>query len=351
MYSMVMNWLSHKKINHEQVNNYLALCENTNKYTNIGPVIPILEEYIRNKFIISSSKAIIVTNTGTSALHALIAGLNIQYNKELIFITQSFTFPSANQGPLKNSIIVDIDNEGGLNLEYLENMVYDGIIVTNVHGNLTDINKYTNFCKKNNKILIFDNAATAYSFYNDTNSCNYGTAAIISFHHTKPFGFGEGGCIIVDNIYEKHIRTALNFGIDNTVLGSKYSNQASNYRMCDINACYILSYLIDNFDKIIKRHKEIYEIYQKNLPHNFTLYPNTSTETPICSSICLLYEKDIDITNFPFTVRKYYNPLDISTPISTDFYKRIICLPCNIDITNDEILQTIKYLNTHYGLD
>ncbi len=240
-----------------------------------------------------------------------------------------------------NSSIIDIDIEGGLDLSLMPNV--DGIIVTNVHGNITNIEKY---CNKD-KIVIFDNAATAYTFYKGMNSCNYGNGSIISFHHTKPFGFGEGGCIIVDKQFEYQIRLSLNFGLDNK-LGekSRYSPKSSNYRMCDINASFILSYLENNFDNIIKRHREIYSLFKENINRNFNLFPNFSDDIPICSSICLLYKEEITLDKIPFIVRKYYKPLDFNCNVSLDFYNRITCIPCNIDLTDEQIMLMINHLNS-----
>src|SRR5207248_6172619 len=142
-------------------------------------------------------------------------------------------FPSSRQGPLKNSLIVDIDaRTGAPDLTAIAALTqpYDGIIVTNVLGNLVPIDDYQDFCQQHKKILIFDNAATPFTFYQGRNSCHAGLAAIVSFHHTKPLGFAEGGCIIVDRQYENVIRHTLNFGIDNELgEAAKYSTHASNY--------------------------------------------------------------------------------------------------------------------------
>jgi dTDP-4-amino-4,6-dideoxygalactose transaminase len=354
-----IKWLANKNINWDEVRVIMSECEQANQFTNIGPVIIRLENFIREKFLIDDNKSVIVTSNGTSAIHALVAGLNMQHDKELVFATQSYTFPSSRQGSLKNSLIVDIDNEGGLDLDMLVklDLIYDGIIVTNIHGNIVNINKYVDFCESNNKILIFDNAATGYTFYKRSrsenegsdkrsNSCNYGIGSIISFHHTKPFGFGEGGCIIVDRVYEKNIRLSLNFGLDNALgENSKYSIHASNYRMCDINASFILSYLKDNFDQIIHRHSEIYEIFKNNCPNGFKLFPNHSDSNPVCSSICLLADQPIKLDKIPFVVRKYYKPLDLNSKNSMDFYNRILCIPCNIDLTDEQIYYIINFFN------
>jgi dTDP-4-amino-4,6-dideoxygalactose transaminase len=108
--------------------------------------------------------------------------------------------------------------------------------------------------------LIFDNAATSYSFYNNKNSCNYGNASTISFHHTKPIGFGEGGAIIIDLKYEKYVRNIINFGIDNYSIESTWDRKGANYKMSDIQAVYIIQYL-DNFHTIIEHHVMLYKYF------------------------------------------------------------------------------------------
>src|SRR3989304_7937768 len=133
-----IKWLSHKKIDWNLIKTIMHNCEITNQYTNNGPIISKLEDFIRTNFKIDDSKSVIVCSNGTTAIHALVSGLNIQYKRELMFVTQSFTFPSSNQGPLKNSIIVDIDVNGGLDLEKLIGIEFDGIIVTNILGNVTN---------------------------------------------------------------------------------------------------------------------------------------------------------------------------------------------------------------------
>ena len=336
----MIKWLAHKVIDWKDIQNILSPCEKSNQFTNIGPVIPECENYIRQKFQIRDDKAVILTSNGTTAIHAIVGALQTRK-----FYTQAFTFPSSVQGPLIHSTIADIDLEGGLNLDQIQLSSHNGIIVTNIHGNVTNISKYEDYCREHKQFLLFDNAATGMTFYKGQNSCNYGNASTVSFHHTKPFGFGEGGCIIIDREYEKAVRLMLNFGIDNT-LGDRamYSPHGSNYRMCDINAAFILSYLRNNMDRIVQRHKEIYELVEKNLPEHFELFPNFSDGTPVCSSICLLHKKGpYSLEKLTFCVRKYYKPL-APLPVSMDFYSRIVCLPCNVDLTDEDVLFMLSAL-------
>jgi dTDP-4-amino-4,6-dideoxygalactose transaminase len=339
-----MNWISRKYISNEIVNKYLLQTSQTNIFTNYGPIVQELEIHIQNKFQIDSSKTIICCNNATSALYALTSGISIFHEKELQWATQSFTFPSSAQGMLKTTYIIDIDKEGGIDLDSIP-LDADGIIVTNVFGTVVNIEKYEKWCKEHAKFLVFDNAGTPYTFYKGKNSSNYGNGSIISFHHTKQFGFGEGGAIIVDKKYETSIRRLLNFGIDPK---NKWCRVGSNYKMSEISAIYILQYIITMFDKIVKKHKNIYNFFKLYMPEY--MYPNFADEkttVPMC----------IPLLNSKFTIefknkilehgifcRKYYQPLE-NTSNSIDTYNKILCFPCNIDINLKEYKELIKFIN------
>jgi dTDP-4-amino-4,6-dideoxygalactose transaminase len=211
----MINWVPNKQINNNKINKLLQNSINKNQFTNNGPNVQLLEKIIKEKLQINDTKCVIAVTNGSVALHSLTTGIQYYHNQNINWATQSFTFPPSAQGTLSNIKIVDIDKDGGLDLDELDNNI-NGIIVTNIFGNIVDIEKYENWSNKNNKFLIFDNAATPFTFYKGKSCCNYGHGCTISFHHTKPLGFGEGGAIIVDKKYENNIRCLNNFGIDLT---------------------------------------------------------------------------------------------------------------------------------------
>ena len=117
---------------------------------------------------------------------------------------------------------------------------------------------------------------------------NYGDGCIISLHHTKPFGFGEGGAIIVDKKYENIIRGLICFGMN---LSSElhYVREGNNSKISEISAVYILQYLQNNFDSIINIHQNLYNYINKLLKSQFIhlkckLFPSfhDSIITPAC---------------------------------------------------------------------
>jgi dTDP-4-amino-4,6-dideoxygalactose transaminase len=328
-----MSWIHNKTINHIKINERLNKCLETGQFTNNGYNVKDLEFFIRKNFKINDEKSVICVTNATVGLWALTSAIDFNDNINIKWCSQSFTFPSSVQGLLKNTIIVDIDNEGGLNLDMVPDEC-NGIIVTNVFGNVVDISKYEKWAKDNNKYLIFDNAATAYTFYKGQNSCNYGVGSIISFHHTKPFGFGEGGAIIIDNKYEEPVRRIINFGISNEKQ-LKWNSFGGNYKMSEISAIYIIQYLEDNMDNIIQHHKNMYEKYK----NDYTMYPNFGdTDNTVLSCFCLLDDKFTNeyvnkIIELGVMCRKYYNPL-IDTKNAMNIYNKILCYPLNLDINN-----------------
>lgn len=339
----MINWVPEKNINNIKVNELFQASINSKQFTNNGPNVQLLEKFTKEKFKVDDSRAVIIVANASLGIQILTQGINFYENKNLQWSTQSFTFPPSNQGTLKNSIILDIDYEGGLNLDEVDENI-DGLIVTNIFGNIVDIDKYINYCNSNNKFLIFDNAATHYTFYKGKNCLNYGHGCIISFHHTKPFGFGEGGAIIVDKKYENVIRKLINFGIgynENTY----YLPEANNCKMSDIQAVYILQYLMDNFDVILKTHQKLYDYLLNKIENlNVKLYPSFhDKDKNIISCFSFLFDLEQTSKNAEKALlennifcRKYYHPLK-NTKITDEIYSKILCIPCHKDMTFQDI--------------
>ena len=80
------------------------------------------------------------------------------------------------------------------------------------------------------------------------------------------------------------------------------------------------------------------------------LYPDFSDDTPFVSCICFFSEKSNEIISLllenKIYCRKYYKPLT-DTPIAVDFYNKIVCVSCTIDMNKndiDKILAVIKQI-------
>lgn len=344
---MSIKWICDKRCDMDTVNLLLHDTIHSGNWTNGGPLSRKFELFLKNIFKVDHGKSVIVCNNGTSAMHALVSGIELHLEMKMKWVTQAFTFPSSCEGPLCNAEIVDIDDTYGPDISEL-NYSPDGLIVTNLFGNVTDIQKYLDMAK----IVLFDNATVPFTFYKGKNSVNYGTGCIISLHHTKPLGFGECGVIVVDSEYENAIRRICNFGIDNKTGEYKEDilRMGSNYKISDISVAFAMQYIQNYFIRTISHHHKLYDYMKEKISEceGFTLIKSWSDGTPFVSCFAVIckdvFDIDIFIENGVY-VRKYYTPIAKRTK-SLYLRDRILCFPCHIDMTTKHVDYMISLLKS-----
>lgn len=349
-----IKWIGNKQkyIDMTSINTMINECFHTNIFTNNGKYVQQLQIRLKEILNVNKDKELLLVCNGACGINAIVGGLNYFYGKKLRYLTQGFTYPCTHQGILSDSIIVDIDDTMGPNVDEIYDNInnIDCIIITNCFGYTTDIKKYVEICKQYNKMLIFDNASTPYTFYNGINSINYASCSMISFHHTKQLGFGEGGAIIYDAKYHDVMSKVINFGYT-PINRQEYMLYASNYKMSELSAIYLLSH-INNYQQIHEHIKSLC-IYFKNriceygldtiidLFYGFEQFGLISC-IPIISK-----HKHINMElfiSYGIEAKKYYYPLDIKCKKSLFIYDNIILLPCNMDTTIETIQLYINIL-------
>lgn len=338
----MISWVPNKNINLEDVTQKIKKCIESKHVTNNGKNVIELQKVIKKIFEIDEDKEVLLTCNGALGLNALVGGLNIFYNKKIKWAVQSFTFPCSIQGLLIDSLIFDLDENMGPNIDELNKRKdeYDGILITNCFGASVNIEIYENFCKENNKLLLFDNAASSFTFYKNKNILNYGLGCMVSLHHTKPIGFGEGGFIVFDKKFLDVMEKSICFGFTKNDRFT-YDIYASNYKMSEISCIYISDYL-KNLQYIYNHHTKIMcyfikKIKETNLDNKVKLITNFSSfDKSLMSTIPILFDYDIKIDFFienNIDAKKYYYPLDINCSFSNKIFNNIICLPLNTNIT------------------
>jgi len=277
---------------------------------------------------IEDSKAIIATSSGTSALSAIIQGMIRKDSHNYRVGTQAFTFPSNSIGAAGGAIITDMTPQCNIHLDdvYIQQSA-DLIIVTNIFGHLQDITEIYSKTEQKNKKLIFDNAATPYSFWNGSNSCNLGTASYVSLHHTKPLGFGEGGLVIIDKEYEDMVRAACTFGIINDV----FNEYGGNYKMSELSAAGILQWWdqfnIDKMQDIFMKNYYTLKYDIRNKKGECWINHDNSKWFPTCLPfICDTPVQNLSGEYLNREYKKYYKPLRSGYPVSDLMYNNIKCI-------------------------
>jgi carbonic anhydrase/acetyltransferase-like protein (isoleucine patch superfamily) len=194
-----VRWCYRKPFSSSRFLQYLGPSIAAGHVTNDGPLQLVTASKLKS--LVRTTLEVQLCANGTAALHALVSAFNIRDKKEYRWATQAFTFPCSIQGPLIDSIVLDHDAELlGPSMAQLEarKEEFDGVIVTNVFGLQTDVLAYERWCRKNKKLIVFDNAATPVGFAADGRCIHdIGDGSIISLHETKPFGRGEGGVVLM----------------------------------------------------------------------------------------------------------------------------------------------------------
>lgn len=335
---MEIPWIAHKDVYVAKTLHYLQPAIITNQFTNGGQAVLEIEKQARILFKIDPSKEVIAVVNGTAALTVVGQALINYRNSELQFATQSYTFPASAQTSMANAHIVDIDEEGGPDLKLVPQDT-DVLVITNVLGNLCNLDKYINWATNTGVLLVFDNAATPFSDYHGINSVNYGVASIVSLHHTKPIGFGEGGIIIIDQKYGAEVRRIINFGYDLITKSQIWSRTGGNYKMSEITAAFILQFW-EQLPQIETIHKNLYKTFLTLLPLNVKLFPNFSDNIPFVSGFLILFQHPVKIEDFKndnMVVRKYYKPL-VLTGRGLDWWQRVMCFPCHTKLTYEDLV-------------
>ena len=193
------------------------------------------------------------TNTGTSALHACLAGVGIEAGDEVI--VPAFTFWATAQAVLCQNaipIFVDIDpvtyNIAPEKIEEKINKKTKAIIVVHVHGLPCDMDKINAIAKKHNLKVVEDAAHVHGALYKGKKAGSLGDMAMFSLNGTKNLPGGEGGLITTSNpdFFEKARLTCM-FGEkkipESNIRPYDAHTMGNNYRPVEMTSAFTRSQL------------------------------------------------------------------------------------------------------------
>lgn len=315
----------------EYMSSLLAESRRQNQWTNFGPVSLLLEEAVRDRLDLGDDNAVVATSSGTSALHSLVALHSFLVGRPQRWVVSAFGFWCTRQGVLGDSLVVDCDSEGMLDLHSLDSLdpsEYDGVVVTNVFGLLSDISPYVSHCRALSKALICDAGAAFDAGHRRNDAASLFEA--ISFHHTKPWGMGEGGCLVLPAEHEHVARSLINFG---TRHGAPTGRLSTNAKMSDLAAAAILGRLRD-FDTIrracLVEYQRVIDIATsigfRPLRGDGRVLPGQGTP-PCVPLVAPVPIPSSTLSNPHVVFRKYYAPVEPGHRTADWLYDRILNIP------------------------
>ncbi len=304
-----------------------------NHWANFGPVSRRIETEISEMLGLDDKTRVVMCSSGTAAMHAIVALHETLSGKDLRWVTSSFGYYSAIQGPLQNAAIADCDDNAMLDLSNLDPQSFDGFIVTNVFGQADNLDEYYRFAAAHGKIMVVDSAMAFGSHEHGANEC-------ISFHHTKPWGFGEGGCALIAAEHEELFRSLICFGHQP---GEEINRKASNGKISDPACAFALGRLKEMREEKSAHYREQYRRIAKiGKKVGFDILSDVSTHPGIPASVPFLAPNAFE--DFKHTVLptgRYYHPM-ADTPKAFDIYNRIVNVPCHtgLESLSDDVIES-----------
>ncbi|MEN8165245.1 MAG: DegT/DnrJ/EryC1/StrS family aminotransferase, partial [Acidobacteriota bacterium] len=154
-----------------------------------------MERAIAKLMLLPDQMRVVACSSATSALEALVALEEEKAGYPLRWVLPAYTFPSSLCACRGSSVVMDVDDDGQFSLAALGALPkssYDAVLATNLFGRNQRLENLVAFCQAHGKALVLDNA-TGFDAKLQREA-NWPSEAI-SFHHTKVWGMGEGGCV------------------------------------------------------------------------------------------------------------------------------------------------------------
>lgn len=234
------------------------------------------------------------------------------------------------------------------------------ILATHVFGNPCNVIEIEKIAKKYSLKVIYDAAHCFGVKYNDESIFNFGDISTCSFHATKIFHTGEGGCMITKNkdLHEK-LYYHHNFGHNGT---EDFHGLGINAKTSELQAALGLA-VFNHIDEIFEGRKKAVETYdefldfskvqkiklRENTDWNYHYYPIVFGS----EEILLKVREELNKENI-FPRRYFYPSLNTvkylngkSMPISESISKRIVCLPLYTELKPKFVEKISKIINQY----
>ena len=322
---------------------------------------PFAREFCDRLLSIVNSKYGCFASNGTLALYLAMKAVGIKPGDDVI--VQNITFiASANAVEMIGArpVFVDVKEFNDLTIDLSKIRLTEktrAIVICHLFGTAcSNIEEVTEFCEKNNLLLIED-AAQAFNIRNSNKHCGcFGKVGTFSFYADKTITTGEGGFVVTndEDVYEKmtYLRNQ----------GRKKSGTfihpeiGYNFRITDIQACLGLSQL-DKLDYIIDAKMKIYESYKSCLGDSIEFLKIREDFTHIPFRV-VIFVKNAEKT-MAYMVDKGIEPRSVFYPLhkqpcyrhlkytddgfenSNACFDRGICLPTWVGLSEEQI----KYIS------
>lgn len=321
-------------------------------------------------------KFALMTPNCTSAIHLLLAGLDIKQNDEVIVPDVTWI---ASAAPIiyqrAKVIFADVNEDTWcLDAKTISERLSQNtraVIVVNLYGNMPEMKEIEELCAEKGIALIEDAAEAIGSKINNRRAGSFGIASVFSFHRTKTLTTGEGGMLVTDNmeLYER-----CKFLRDHGRAPGTYFNTEVTFKYMPSNLAAALGFAqFIRIDELVEKKRNIWKSYKNYLgdldgirfnPEPDHVY-NSVWSTVILANSGTGLDRDKIMTGFEklgLPSRPFFYPLSslpafkdqlkynqASQPISTKLSISGVCLPSALNLGEDQIERVAQSFRQIYA--
>jgi len=327
--------------------------------TNNGELVQELEAKLKNYLQVDN---LLFTSNGTVPLQMALKVFNLTGE----VITTPFSYVATTNVILWEGckpVFVDIDPQtfciNATKIEAAITPATQAILATHVYGIPCDVEAIEIIAKKHGLKVIYDAAHAFGVKYKGKSLLSYGDISTCSFHATKLFHTGEGGCIIANDAAVVHqLMLYRQFGH----VGEDYFSEGINAKNSEFHAAMGLCILPD-IEKIITARKILILNYLSAFKNTHLLSPVSCIDNntkwnysyfPVLfenEQLLLAVKKSLEDKKI-FTRRYFYPALNslsflknaASCPIAENASARVLALPLYYDLPlniQDQITELI----------
>ena len=345
-------------------------------YLSIGPKVVKFEKRIGSY---TGTKYAVAVNSGTSALHLIIRGMEIGEGD--VVITTPFSFIASSNCILferARPLFVDIEKET-LNLdankveEKLESLnkgeleKVKALLVVDAFGQPADWDRFKEIGKKYNLRLIEDSAEALGAEYKSKKAGSLGEVGVFAFYPNKQITTGEGGIIVTDN--EELARLARSIRSQGRGENGEWLDHERlgyNFRMDELSSALGCSQM-ERIEEILDKRIKVARMYGEKLAKvEEVQVPFVAPYTTKMSWFVYVIRLDKDINRDSVIeylnqegvqCKPYFTPIHLQTfyrklfgynegdfPITEDVSSRTIALPFFNNLKEEQIDYVVEKL-------
>lgn len=312
-------------------------------------------------------------NSGTDALHLSLKAAGIGPGDEVITISHTFiatieTIVRVGATP----ILVDVGDDGLMDMDDVAKHITDktkAVIPVHLEGNVCDMPRLLELQELwHHQFIIIEDAAQALGgMIENQKAGSFGITGCFSFYPAKILGaYGDAGAITTNDktLYETvkklrhHAYIGKNMGIENDTV-----TYGTNSRLDNIQAA-VLNVKMEYLPGILDRRKDIAERYCRELlgieglelPHknegrvwqDFTVRIKNGERDDFDRHMKVQGIETLGAALIPNHTYKGLN-LNFSLPKTEQIYKEQVRIPCNENLSDEEVDYVIRKIKEFYG--